>query len=468
MPEGGKRFLTGFSKRIHFLSLALELAAFITLFLISLMHYNDPAKPERVNIALNCFGIFLLSLIDLSILRSGKREKFNNEYRSLVFCCAMYLFCDSFFWHVHGLRDQRPAVILTGMGYELLQPVMTVIFWKLLKSWIHEYTARERKLDRIMQTFSMLYVLIILAGTLTGWLFTVDPETGLYRRGPGHWISMIYPTVMVTLVLIRILYNRENARTKMMLLVYPLVPFLCLLIQRLAGDWGPSLLPLSMCSAVIFHYTNVYVRVQQVTAQREQALAESKLRSLQAQINPHFIYNTLGSVASLCDSDPSAAQEMVYQLSDYLHDNFSDLGKPNLTAFEEELNHLKHYISIEEKRFPNIRMEYDLKAMNFQLPRMTLQPLVENAVKHGICKRRKSAGTIRVASDFTGDAYEIRIEDNGVGFDTLPEGPDHIGIVNVRTRLELLCSGTLTVTGKKDEGCTVIIRIPADQTGAES
>ena len=467
MSEGGMRFQTGLRKRAHFLTLVPEVAAFVLLFLICLMHYNDETKPERVSIALSCYGVFLLTLIDLSILRSGIREKFSNQYRGLVFCCALYLFCDGLFWHVHGIREQRPLIILAGMGYELLQPVMTVLFWQLLRSWIREYTARERKLDRIMQGLSVLYALMIVADTLTGWMFTVDPETGLYHRGPGHWISVIYPSVMVVLVLIRILRNRESIRTKMVLMIHPLVPFICLLIQRMAGDWGPSLLPLAMCSAVIFHYTNVYVRVQQVTAQREQALAESKLRSLQAQINPHFIYNALSSVASLCDSDPTAAQEMVYQLSDYLHDNFSDLSKPNLTTFEEELNHLKHYISIEEKRFPNIRMEYDLKVTNFQLPRMTLQPLVENAVKHGICKRRKSAGTIRLTSETVGDAYEIRIEDNGVGFDTLPEGPDHIGIANVRTRLELLCQGTLTVTGKKDEGCIVKIRIPADQNRTE-
>lgn len=140
---------------------------------------------------------------------------------------------------------------------------------------------------------------------------------------------------MVAQVTFRILKSREKVSTKLMLLVYPLVPYVCLLIQWWTGIAVHSMQPLAMCSALVFHYTNVYVRVEQLTARREQALMESQLRTLQAQVNPHFIYNALSSVASLCDSDPAAAQEMVYRLSDYLHDHFSGMGQPSLIPFQE-------------------------------------------------------------------------------------------------------------------------------------
>ncbi len=462
MPEGRLYSFERTTKWVRYISLAVELVFLAMLIGVSVAQFHREPVPERINITLDSFGIFLLLMIDLSIVRSGERERFNNEFRALIFTSAVFLFSDGLFLYVNGRPEWRLLTTLTALINEFCPAMMTMIFWQLLRSWIREYTEADRWVDRLMQTLTVTYALLVIFSLATGWFFRVDAETGRYVRGPGYLISILYPSFMVLLVMIRILKSRESRATKLRLLVYPLVPYAFMLGQYLIGDTGASLEPLGMCCGVIIHFTNLYVRVEQLTAKREQALMESRLRSLQAQISPHFIYNALSSVASLCDSDPGAAQEMVYQLSDYLHDNFSDLGEATMIPFQEEIRHLEHYVSIEQVRFPRIRMEYDLKAVDFELPRTTLQPLVENAIKHGICKRKGSAGTIRVSSRETEDGYEIRVEDDGVGFEKLPEGSGHIGIANVRTRLLLLCDGRLTVSGKKGRGCQAVIWIPRE------
>ena len=189
----------------------------------------------------------------------------------------------------------------------------------------------------------------------------------------------------------------------------------------------------------------------------------SELNAMMLQINPHFIYNTLGSAASLCDIDPSAAQELIYQFSDYLRDNFTDIHRQPMVRFKDEMEHLNRYIAIEKVRFPNIEMEYEIHVKDFEIPSFTLQPLVENAIKHGICKRRRSAGTIWIQTMETESAYVVRVIDDGIGFNPmtsrLNEGK-HIGIRNVRTRLEILCRGTLEIEGEPGVGTTCEITIP--------
>jgi sensor histidine kinase YesM len=120
------------------------------------------------------------------------------------------------------------------------------------------------------------------------------------------------------------------------------------------------------------------------------------------------------------------------------------------------------YLEIMKVRFPNIRLETELGSENFYLPPMTIQLLTENAILHGICKRRRSEGTVRITSAKLAHGYRVTVEDNGVGFSgELPaDGKKHIGIANVSRRLETLCGGSLVIRSLPGEGTLCIIRVP--------
>ena len=129
----------------------------------------------------------------------------------------------------------------------------------------------------------------------------------------------------------------------------------------------------------------------------------------------------------------------------------------------QEMEHVHHYISIEKVRFPDMTFSFEMNAEDFRLPALTVQPLVENAIKHGLMKLERG-GTIRVISRETDTDYCICVEDDGVGFDTekLPDEKKHIGIRNIRDRLKVMVGGTLEIESTPGVGTKVLITIPKE------
>ena len=154
---------------------------------------------------------------------------------------------------------------------------------------------------------------------------------------------------------------------------------------------------------------------------------------------------------------------MLIDFTKYLRSNSANLSNQSLIPFREELENLNAYLRIEMIRFPNLIVEYDIDAENFCVPCLSIQPLVENAIKHGIGKCEGEEGTVIVKTAETSDCWQIFIMDDGVGYSGPPQdGKAHIGIENVRQRLALLCGGTLTVTGSEGQGTVAEIRIPKE------
>jgi sensor histidine kinase YesM len=192
-------------------------------------------------------------------------------------------------------------------------------------------------------------------------------------------------------------------------------------------------------------------------------LAESRVSTMMSQIRPHFIYNTLGSIEQLCELDPPKAGELVHNFAKYLRGNFGELDNPKPILMSQEMEHVHHYISIESVRFPDMTFSFEMRSEAFSLPALTVQPIVENAIKHGLMKLQKG-GSIRVISYETDTDYCICVEDDGVGFDTskLLDEKNHIGIRNIRDRLEVMVGGTLEIESTQGVGTKVLITIPKE------
>lgn len=195
--------------------------------------------------------------------------------------------------------------------------------------------------------------------------------------------------------------------------------------------------------------------------EQEKALTESRISTMMSQIRPHFIYNTLGSIEQLCELQPETAAKLVHNFAHYLRGNFSELDNTAPIRLSQEIDHTKYYVNIEQIRFPDIEVIFDLRSDDFLLPALSVQPLVENAIKHGLMKLEKG-GTVIVYSFETETHYFVSVEDNGAGFDTsvLLDEKKHIGLRNIRGRLESMLDGTLTVDSTPGVGTKVTISIP--------
>jgi sensor histidine kinase YesM len=204
-------------------------------------------------------------------------------------------------------------------------------------------------------------------------------------------------------------------------------------------------------------------RIEAEKQAMELKLQESQISIMLSQIQPHFLYNTLNSIYQLCETNPMRARSMVNFFAEYLRNNLSTLDEPGLISFETELSHIKTYLEIEKIRFEDtLEIEYDIKCKDFFLPVLTVQPIVENAVKHGTSKKR-GGGKVLISTLEDEKNYIVKVADTGCGFDpSVPknDGKSHVGIENVRQRLSNMCEGSLTIESKIGDGTLATITIP--------
>ena len=195
----------------------------------------------------------------------------------------------------------------------------------------------------------------------------------------------------------------------------------------------------------------------------EAELKESRVSIMLSQIQPHFIYNTLGTIERMCLKDPEKAFHLVRNFSLYLRGNFSELDSVTPIRFSDELKHVEYYVNIEKVRFPDMSIEYDVEITDFVLPALSVQPLVENAIKHGLM-RLESGGTVVIRSYETPSHFCVEVTDDGVGFDTsLPvEEKKHVGLRNIRGRLQAMVNGDLTIESQPGKGTKAVIMIPKE------
>ena len=195
----------------------------------------------------------------------------------------------------------------------------------------------------------------------------------------------------------------------------------------------------------------------------EAELKESRISIMLSQIQPHFIYNTLGTIERMCLKDPRKAFDLVRNFSLYLRGNFSELDSVTPIRFAEELKHVEYYVNIEKVRFPDMNIEYDVETTEFVLPALSVQPLVENAIKHGLM-RLETGGTVVIHSYETPTHFCVEVKDDGVGFDTsLPiDEKKHVGLRNIRGRLKAMVNGDLILESKLNNGTKAVIMIPKE------
>ena len=200
--------------------------------------------------------------------------------------------------------------------------------------------------------------------------------------------------------------------------------------------------------------------------QMQKELYEAKVSLMVSQIQPHFLYNSLTSIAMMCTKDPKLARDATINFADYLRGNMNSLKEKNPVPFEKELEHLKKYLMLEQMRFGELLcIKYDIKTTDFVIPQLSVQPLVENAVKHGV-GMKEDGGTVTIATDETDESFLVIISDDGVGFDTeapkKDDGRSHVGMENVRQRLKEMVNAEVVIKSKIGEGTVATIIIPKE------
>ncbi|MEO8078303.1 MAG: histidine kinase [Acidobacteriota bacterium] len=199
-------------------------------------------------------------------------------------------------------------------------------------------------------------------------------------------------------------------------------------------------------------------------AHLETRLAEARLKTLEAQLHPHFLFNTLHAISALIHSQPDAADRMISRLSDLLRITFAGSGAARI-PLQEELEFLQKYLEIEQTRFQDrltVRYDVDPETLDAEVPRLILQPLVENAIKHGVAPRIEP-GIICITARRAGNLLQLEVRDNGSGLSVAGRArlDSGVGLSNTRARLECLYGGDQALEFSGDgQGLAVVLKFP--------
>ncbi len=315
--------------------------------------------------------------------------------------------------------------------------------------------------------------IIIVAASLLTAVALVLHYTGVSDLYAGKPFMLLFGAICSLILAFCTITEIETARDAVVILATMAPVLSCLFLDAVNEFVHFTDVPLYETAMVLTLISQIVILVMDLHRQyletlryqqMQKELYEAKVSLMVSQIQPHFLYNSLTSIAMMCTKDPKTARTATINFADYLRGNMNSLKQKAPVPFTQELEHLKKYLMLEQMRFGDmLNIEYDIQATDFLIPQLSVQPLVENAVKHGV-GMKEDGGTVTIATREEDDCCKVIISDDGVGFDTSKpvkdDGRSHVGMENVRQRLKELCDADVTIESAVGEGTVATIRIP--------
>ena len=460
-----KNTLTGQKTRV--IDLILIAAMVISLLSAILLSYRMDISRDAylMTDSTLCMAMLVFDLILMLCIVFGSYRDESSARTFIIMLTATFLctLCSVYFYALYGKAEYSTLLhILYTLSY-----VFGALYWLFL--WLYmrgiEPQAKMQKvLDYAVFIGIGVYGLAILLDLFFGF-FTVM-EAGEIILTPYWDLCSVFWSMLYLSFFLRIFFADFSKTEKWQLVSYIILPTVILSTFELLllfghTDFLDSITALGAVISMYMIFFNQYHERGRKLLLKEMELTQTRLNSMVLQANPHFVYNTLGSIEYFCDRDPAQAKRMLNDFTRYLRANSANITNKPMIPFMQELSNLKAYLRIEQVRFQNLKVEYDIAAEDFMLPCLSVQPLVENAIKHGIGKRRGNAGTVTIRTEELPDSFRITVTDDGVGYTGIPaDGKPHLGINNIRERLKLCCGGTLTIEGTPWQGTTAELRIP--------
>lgn len=365
------------------------------------------------------------------------------------------------YWAMLSPDRINVRVAASTMHY-LLQPL--VIFLELVVL----VPPNTSKLRKALFTLPLIFnTVVYLAAPFAGHLVFCYDKDYAFNRGPlGLTIYIV--TFLYLGMLLYWSARHFHTKNKRMSIVLMFVAGIAILTGIFEGfNIAAGHIDESFALGVFLFYmylVTVHERdVEESLILKELEFSRKELSLLKQQIRPHFVFNSLHIIKSLIRSNPNKAAQCLEDFSDYLRANLDVLKSSELVSFDTELENIEAYVSLvlaDESK--DVNVIYDIKERFFRLPPLSIEPLVENAIIHGIA----GGGTVTLSTSSDDKSYIVVVKDDGVGFDTGGTKQEKerrgIGVENVRARIEKQCSGTVDIKSGSS-GTVVTVKIPKKQ-----
>lgn len=399
-------------------------------------------------------SIFFL-LFYLSMIGIITTDKFITRKDKRLFILAIVLGILHMTLNYIDIETQTTSVnvllreIVSYTGYSL-RPFIILCFLKLCSAKHKHY---------VFLGFSILNTILHFTSHYTHLCVYFTPDNRFYRGPLSSFVIVLCAAGLVCIVVYSLVdyYSLRSRRWLIPPACSAIIVYAVYLDYRTSVAIYPSNLDEILVVTMFLFY--FFYHLDLVEQYDEKMLQNQKLQLMISQIKPHFFFNTITTIQALCNIDPQKASETLGLFASYVRQNITTQTE-NMIPFSEEIEHVKTFVAIEMLRFPNIEVSYDLQVTDFDIVTLSIQPLVENAIKHGI--RAREHGTVAISTRKNDQSVIITISDNGIGFDTkIIDKLDnaHIGINNVKNRLALLQKATMDITSSSD-GTDITITIP--------
>lgn len=421
---------------------------------------------KYINLAMESWGL-LFCLLSMAILLIATHidRKTKRYFLAIFFLLFLDLLANMGGLLFRGRSDTAGYALLRFANFTeyFWGDVLTLVLTLYL---LHLIDHGERRMTKAWHSaawaiFTVAAALLVLS-QFTGIFYSVDAD-GIYHRGPLFWLSQVIAIVSLLLDVVLIAHYRKrlSRAERISFCVYVCVPIAAIFMQLFF--YGVYFLLLSSTLAAVFMLGAIILDQTEQHYRTEQELVQMRAAMVLSQVQPHFLYNSLTAIATLCEHAPAEAQEATLAFAEYLRTNMNALNVKGTVPFATELKHIETYLYLEQLRFgEELLVDMDIETTDFSLPALTIQPLVENAVKWGVCQD-EDGGMVKLTTRETPLGVEVTVSDDGVGFDPehLPQGgKDHLGLQLVRDRLKIVCGATLTVESKIGQGTVVRVFIP--------
>ena len=375
---------------------------------------------------------------------------------AIFLLCMISLFVDLLVWDDPSMALAEK--IVAGFEYLLFSIPLPMFTAYLLK-----ICGEERLKSNIFRAVIILcgiYFILLGIAQFTTFFYYVTPDNH-YIQGPWHSIFVLPVFVMMFINLFAVIRRRNKFSRKYFVafLIHLLPLYVSMFLSNIITE-NLMLVTLGLSISMLSLFVIIlYDQIEQYLGQQRE-IANQRASIMVLQMRPHFIYNAMMSIYYLCAQNPQKAQEVTLDFTTYLRKNFTAIASEDIIPFSDELEHTKAYLAIEQVQFgDDLLVEYDISHENFRLPPLTLQPIVENAVKHGMDPEYAPL-CISVKTRKTDFGSEIAIEDNGSGFDFNAAEKPNSALKNIRQRLEMMCGGEITIRPREGGGTVVTVIIP--------
>lgn len=348
----------------------------------------------------------------------------------------------------------------------IVESVLLSLPLPMLTVYINHFRGVSPQKSRLMwfaAGFWAVYIIIVFTSPFFGGFTHVTPDNHYYR-GPLYPIALLPMMGILLLNLAGTIRSRRQLSRKVFLaFLAAILPMTLALTVQMFVDVFPLLDIAYVASALSMYGLILSDQIDQ-NRRQQQKIADQHARIMVLQMRPHYIYNTLMTIYSLCNQDPKKARQVTADFTNYLRRNFNAVASENTIPFSAELEHTRAYLAVEQAQYEDMLVvEYDTPFIGFRLPPLTLQPIVENAVKHGM---DPYAGPLHVSVRTlkTDKGCVITVEDNGKGFDPSDTSKPHPTIDNIRERLAMMSGGSMEIVTPENGGTRVTIRVPFRKT----